>query len=51
MNDDFKEELKDCYAEIGKLKADIKRAITIFEDGNHLECHRFLCELVYGKQK
>jgi hypothetical protein len=32
MNDDFKEELKDCYAEITRLKAEVRVRQTIVEE-------------------
>lgn len=32
MNDDFKEELRDCYAEIEALRAEVERLITVQHD-------------------
>jgi hypothetical protein len=37
-------------AEIERLREIMKRAIRQFEDGNRLECHRTLCDEIYGKQ-
>jgi prefoldin subunit 5 len=36
MNDDFKEELKDCYAEITRLRAEVEQLTTQWAKDNWL---------------